>query len=350
MINQNEIARMLGISRSTAAVHISSLQKQGYLSGRGYILNEDSYVVGIGACNIDIYGTSAIKIRTHYDHPAHIRSSVGGVMHNIIINLARLGEKTKLITAYGDDPEGDLILRKCLADNVDLSDSLRVKEASSGIFMQVQDENNDMYLALCDMSVLDHLTPEYILEKKKTILGSRMVIIDPSLRLDTIETIIDICKDQVPICVDPISDNYAIKIRPYAASFEMIKANRSEFENLVQKKIKKHEDIEKEGRKLLEKGLKKLVVSLGKDGILYMDDERVISRKFHETKMVNASGAGDALMAAMVYGQINSLDIDETINLGLAAGKAAIRSAETINAQMSIDLLHKIIEEENNEF
>lgn len=87
-IEQNELANLLNISRSTVAVHISSLIKQGYILGKGYVIKNEEYVTGIGAVNMDIYGKSQIKLRTHYDHPATISSSVGGVMFNIMSNYS----------------------------------------------------------------------------------------------------------------------------------------------------------------------------------------------------------------------------------------------------------------------
>ena len=38
MISQQELAEKAGITRSSAAVHISSLMKKGYIAGRGYLL------------------------------------------------------------------------------------------------------------------------------------------------------------------------------------------------------------------------------------------------------------------------------------------------------------------------
>ena len=38
-IEQSELAAMLGITRSSVAVHIANLQKKGYILGRGYIVN-----------------------------------------------------------------------------------------------------------------------------------------------------------------------------------------------------------------------------------------------------------------------------------------------------------------------
>ncbi len=345
-IEQSRIAELLHISRSTVAVHISSLVRQGYLLGKGYIVNEGSYVLGIGAANVDVYGKSRIKIRTHYDHPADIVSSVGGVMHNIVTNYALLGGKARLITAYGDDSYGKAITEDCLKNQIDISDSRLIHGKSSGVFMQVQDENNDMYLAICDMSILESITPEFLLSKQKVITGAGLVVIDPSLSEDSIRTVISLCRGKVPLYIDPISDNFALKLRPYVSRFDLIKPNRTELANLSGRKCDTLADVEKACQSLLDSGLKKIVTSLGKDGILYMDQERKIHKKFkEEKKMVNASGAGDALMAALIYGQMTGSDIEETMIYGLAAGIAAIRSETTINEKMSINLLDQIIKE-----
>ena len=57
------------------------------------------YVVGIGAANVDIYCKSSINIREHFDHPAKISYSPGGVTRNILENLVRLGINAKILTA-----------------------------------------------------------------------------------------------------------------------------------------------------------------------------------------------------------------------------------------------------------
>ena len=54
MISQQELAEKAGITRSSAAVHISSLMKKGYIVGRGYLLRTDPYIVVVGGVNMDI--------------------------------------------------------------------------------------------------------------------------------------------------------------------------------------------------------------------------------------------------------------------------------------------------------
>lgn len=345
-IEQNELANLLNISRSTVAVHISSLIKQGYILGKGYVIKNEEYVTGIGAVNMDIYGKSQIKLRTHYDHPATISSSVGGVMFNIMSNYSFLGGKAKLISAYGNDAYGKSITEACYKNKIDINDSIQVNSASSGMFVQIQDENNDMFLAVCDMSILDVIDSEYIREKEKTLLASKLVIIDPSIKEEAIEEIIKICKNKVPIYVDPISDNYALKMKKYLSDISCIKPNKTELENLSGISIHNEEDLYQAGQILLNKGVKQVFISLGKQGLIYMDKNQRIKRKLkEEKKMINASGAGDALMACIIYGAMNELDIDTTIDYGLAGGIAAIRSAGTVNENMSIELLDNILKE-----
>ncbi|HCL51251.1 MAG TPA: kinase, partial [Clostridiaceae bacterium] len=56
MISQKDLADILGITRSSVAVHITNLQKKGYILGKGYIVKEGEYVSIVGGANVDIQG------------------------------------------------------------------------------------------------------------------------------------------------------------------------------------------------------------------------------------------------------------------------------------------------------
>ena len=308
-------------------------------------MNKEKYVIGIGAANVDIYGKSNIKIREHYDHPSDIQTGVGGVTRNILENISKLGINTKLLTAVGDDIYSDLIISKTKDANICTKHIKRVKGEHSGIFMQVQDSNNDMYLALCDMSVNKHINIDYIKSKDKVIKNAVLIILDPSIDNKVIKYIFDTYKD-IPIFVDPISDNYALKIKPYLKYISCIKPNKTELESLSGIKIKNENDLIKAYKKV-DKLVEYLYVSLGKEGCLYKDSNgNIVKRKFNPIeKMVNASGAGDSLMGSLVYSYINNLNIECTIDYALAAGIATILDENTINPKLSVKLLKKIIKE-----
>lgn len=112
-ISQNELAAKLNLARSSVAVHIANLQKKGYLLGKGYIVNESAYVLGVGAANVDIHGRSKKSIVMHDSNPGHMNTSAGGVTRNVCENLSRLGVSVKLISAVGTDVYADQIRREC---------------------------------------------------------------------------------------------------------------------------------------------------------------------------------------------------------------------------------------------
>jgi len=349
-IEQEDIAKMLNIKRSTVAVHITNLIKKGTILGRGYILSKDNYVVGIGAANIDIYGKSLLPLKTHYDHPSKITSNVGGVMRNISENLALLGASVKLISAVGDDIYGETILNQTAKSGVDVSNCLRVSNSSSSIFMQVLDENNDMHMALCDMSVNQKLDSQFFKTKTSIIQNAKSIIIDPSLKFDVIEELLDKYSDNVRFFIDPVSDEYAKKIVPIIHRFYCAKPNLTELEAIVGYKLNDDQMIENACRSLIDKGLNRIFVSLGSRGFYYRDKQKSIFKHLKPiSNMVNASGAGDASVAAIVYSDLNDYDIDKTLDYALAAGIAAINSEKTINPDMSIGLLDKILKENKNE-
>ena len=306
----------------------------------------EKYVVGIGATNVDLYCKSDIEIREHFDHPSTIRYTSGGVTRNILENITKLGLKCKLLTAVGKDIYGNYLLEKTVKVGIDNKDIAVIKGGRTGLFVQVQDKNNDMHLAMCDMSILKHINVEYIKKKAKVFKNASAIVLDPSLDNEVLEYIFDNYKN-IPIFLDPISDVYAAKIKPYLEHIYCIKPNKSELGVLSGINIENHDDLLKAYNIVLAKGVKKIYVSLGKDGCMYNDENNVVyTRKFREVEnVVNASGAGDSFFAAIIYSFVNNVSLDDTINNALGAGIAAIICEETINPKMSIRLLKKIIKE-----
>ena len=303
----------------------------------------ERYVVGIGAANVDIYCKSSINIKEHFDHPAKISYSPGGVTRNILENLVKLGIDTKILTAVGNDIYGNYLKDKLGEEGIDNSNILMLDKENTGVFVQVQDNNNDMHLAMCDMSILNNIDIAYIEKNKKLIEDAICLIIDPSLNDNVLDFIFD--NFNVPIFVDPISDLYAKKIKKYLSKIYCIKPNKKELGVLTDINIDDY-NLYDAYDKLLKTGVKKAFVSLGKDGCLYKDGKEIKTKKFKQNKiMLNASGAGDSFFAAIVYAYVLNLSLDDTINSALAAGLISVMCKEAINKDLSKELIDKIIEE-----
>ena len=106
MISQQEIADTLGLARSSVAVHISNLMKKGCIAGKGYVLRTGSYAVVVGGVNVDICGRSFHPLVESDSNPGRVSTGLGGVGRNIAHNMSLMGVDVRLLTAFGDDPNG----------------------------------------------------------------------------------------------------------------------------------------------------------------------------------------------------------------------------------------------------
>lgn len=111
MISQQELADKAGITRSSAAVHISNLMKKGYIAGRGYVLSEPSYTAVVGGLNRDIGGIPYRPLIARDSNPGKVSISIGGVGRNIAHNMSLLDIKVSFLTALGDDEFTDVVTR-----------------------------------------------------------------------------------------------------------------------------------------------------------------------------------------------------------------------------------------------
>lgn len=345
VIEQSELARRLGISRSSAAAHIGSLQRKGYLLGKGYIVKEESYIVGVGAANVDIHGKSRLPIVMHDSNPGHMHSSTGGVTRNVCENLSRLGASVKLISAVGDDVYADMIRRDCTAAGIDISRLYSVHSHPSSTYISILDDKGDMLVALSDMSILERLPKEHIKAAEGLLNGAKAVTCDPSLPADMLEYLLDIVK--VPVFIDPVSTAYARRMYDLAGRFDTIKPNRMEAEILSGIKITDDTSLRRAAEKILARGTKRVVISLGDKGCFYSDSAGVeIARSLRPIdQMVNATGAGDAFMAGLIFCLTAEKPVEFALDFALATGIVALMGDNTINELISEENVLKTIKE-----
>ena len=302
------------------------------------------YIVGVGAANADIHGRSRAAVNLKDSNPGTMRVSVGGVTRNILENAARLGLDARLVSAVGGDVFGRLILARSAAAGMDVSNVLVLPDAASSTYMTVLEPSGEMLVAVSDMSILAQLPEAYLAERAPLLRGAAAIACDPSLPEGTILRLLALA-GETPVFVDPVSTAYARKLLPHVGRFHTVKPNRMELYILAELDAVEDAALKPAIARLLEKGCRRVYVTLGPEGCCYGDASGLFLRaKLRPiARMENATGAGDAFTAATIYGHVHALPPEETLNLALAAGSVAIRSAETVSPEMSIPLLRETI-------
>ena len=288
----------------------------------------DDYIVVIGGANVDMLGKPFAHLSLHDSAPGELKYTSGGVGRNITENLARLGVKVKFITAFGDDSNGERLKGELEELGVDLSLSLTVKGKNTSAYLCLNDERGEMQYALSDMQILNRLDEEFFEDKLAIINNAKCVVLDTNLGKILGYLVKNIT---APIFLDTVSAQKTENCRRYIKNLFFVKPNVVEAEALVGDGIRSKNDVERVANKILDLGNKNVVISLGEGGAYFSNVQECGYLKNGEFEIVSTTGAGDAFMAAEIYGYLKGMSLEEATKLGLKAARIAASSSDTVS-------------------
>lgn len=334
MISQEDLAKRLDITRTSVAVHISNLIKKGYIIGKGYVTNNSSYVSIVGGVNIDIGGKPSSELVKSDSNPGSVNITVGGVGRNIAHNLSLLGVNTKLFTAMGSDLYAEKIKESCKENNIDISNAKIIEGGKSSVYLFIADESGNMIMAISDMDICEKINIPYLSSNLKSINSSPLLLIDANIPQESIEYLCD--NVNVPIFADPVSTKKAVKFKNVLSKIHTLKPNLIEAELLSEIKIEDRLSLIKAGSTLLEKGVKRVFISLGAKGVFVCDEKTRFIMSPYPAQTINTTGAGDAFTSGLIYSYLSGYDITKTCKYAQACAALATESKETINENISV--------------
>jgi len=306
-------------------------------------VNPDGHVLVIGAANFDVKARPDQAPASGTSTPGIIRSSVGGVARNIAENLARLEIETVLLTAVGDDDTGAHILGHAAASGINISEALIAEGERTGSYMAMLTSSGMLDVAIDDMAILSSLTPTYLHSHKALFETARLVAIDANLTPDSILAVVYLCKQfETPLCADPTSTTLAERLIPHLGELHMIAPNHVEAEVLSGMVIDPM-DGEKSrtaAAHLVMQGAERVIITLGEQGVVYADAETYGYIPAVTGQTVDPTGAGDAMSAAIIFGLLEGIPLDECVKLGVVAATLTMRTREAVRPDLTVDLLY----------
>lgn len=110
-----------------------------------------------------------------------------------------------------------------------------------------------------------------------------------------------------------------------AAGPSLIKPNREELEELSGRRLPTLGAVIDTARELVAGGIERVVVSLGRDGAIAVTADAAVHARAVVTDPVSTVGAGDCMLAGMLYGLDRGDDTAAALVRGVAWGAAAVR-------------------------
>ena len=115
--------------------------------------------------------------------------------------------------------------------------------------------------------------------------------------------------------------------------------NETEAEFYTGVKINNENDAKVSAKKLIEMGIKKVIITLGEKGLLYSDGKEEIYMKATADKAVDTTGAGDAFNGGFSFALLKGKKIKECLEI---ANKVAGLSTTKLGAGDSMPILKDI--------
>lgn len=125
-----------------------------------------------------------------------------------------------------------------------------------------------------------------------------------------------------------------IDTRPF-----LIKPNKQELGELFDTEITNEQDVMFYAKKLVNKGIEHVIVSLGGKGAILVTKDQVLIADAPKGTVINTVGAGDSLVSGFIASYIESNDLKEAFRFGVAAGSATAFRTDLCEKKDVMELL-----------
>ncbi|AGT31684.1 hypothetical protein M493_06970 [Geobacillus genomosp. 3] len=300
-------------------------------------------IVCIGGANVDRKARLLAPFQLGTSHPVATTQTAGGVARNVAENLGRLGHTVSLVSAVGDDHDGQWLI-DATGPYVDVRHIVRTAKANTGTYTAVLDERGEMVVALADMAVYDTVGDEWMKQRWSELSPVSAVVLDTNFPSDAIRWTIEQChRERLPLCVVTVSVPKVKRLPPCLHGVTWLVTNEAESIALAGTG---GDSVTEAMEALIRSGVENVVVTRGANGVAYATEqgERGTLAAPNVT-VTDATGAGDAFAAGFLYGVLGGFSVEDACRFGMSNAALTLQTAETVNRALNERTLHATYEQ-----
>lgn len=300
-------------------------------------------VLVIGAAGLDMVGRVKKDLRPSTSNPAQIRLSFGGAARNVAENLLHLGTPVTFLSVVGRDSVGDQLIEAIAGAGANVEAVMHTSQFPTGTYLAILNREGKLQYGLDDMRLLAELSPSYIHAHEEIFEQASMLFIDANLSKETLRTVLSIAnRVRLPVCADPTSASLASKLIPYLPRLRLVVPNNIEASILCGQKIapSTHREAMEAAKCLVSQGVEIAIITMAELGVCYATSETSGSVPPVRTDIIDPTGAGDALTAAVLFGLLNQMPIDDAVRLGVAAASLTLNYRGAVVPDLSLEKLY----------
>lgn len=285
-------------------------------------------VAVFGAVNVDIGGCPEAAFTPGDSIPGTVSVSLGGVGFNIARDCASLGADTAFFSVLGEDEHAPAIRAEAERFGVSLA-GCRWERAANNRYIYIIGGNGEMAAAVNDMRLCRRMDEAFIRERLPELADFDAVAADANLPPEALRFLAE--NARAPLVADCVSAVKCGRLRACLPCIHTLKANHVEAEMLTG-------CVEPEACAgvLLDAGVKRVVISLGADGVLCAEKGRFYCLPAVNMPVADTTGSGDSLTAALAVGLAGGLSAERCAALGVRAAALTMGGCGAVTTALNI--------------
>ncbi len=270
-------------------------------------------------------------------NPAKSEFFCGGVARNIAENLSRLSVSCQLHSVVGDDAAGKQLIDETRAVGVNIDGLAQLPGENTASYLAAIQPNGELFLGLADMAIFESLDVRWLQSIWTGISPNAAIFADTNLPADTFRTIVaHAAAEHRRLFVDAVSVSKARRFPNNLNGIETVICNRDEAKVICESD---NDDVAVLAGILCTRGAHTAVVTSGAGDIGIANATNSWTQDFEPIDTVDVTGAGDALIAGLIFGRMHELETHESVRLGVKAAALTVTSKSRCSPALSKEKL-----------
>ena len=273
----------------------------------------DISVLGIFVADISFFGKNIPSVGETILGDSY-NVGPGGKGCNQAIAIARLGGKVNFISKIGKDDYGQLALNTLSQNKIDTSTIIQSSDHQTGVAGILVDKKTGKNAINVITGAPSTLTIDEVNKNIDKIKNSKIFLTQLEIPKDVTLYSLKIAKENKVLTI--LNPAPASKIsKEFFNYIDYFTPNETEAEFYTGIKITNEKEAKEASIKLLNIGLKRVIITLGEKGLFYSDGKEEIYLKATQVKAIDTTGAGDAFNGGLAYALSQNKSIKDSLNL-----------------------------------
>ena len=238
----------------------------------------------------------------------------GGKGCNQAVAIARLGAKVNFISKIGKDSYGELALNTLTKNKINTESVIQDENLQTGVAGILVDKNSGKNAINVIVGAPSTLQVAEIDKHIDIIKNSKIFLTQLEVPKDVTLHCLKIAKENG--CLTILNPAPASEItKEFYSNIDYFTPNETEAEFYTGIKITNEKEAKQAADKLINLGIKKIIITLGEKGLFYSDGKEEIYLKASAVKAIDTTGAGDAFNGGLAFGLSKEKPIKECLEL-----------------------------------